>query len=57
MFSLPEIKQNSSKVKLNDNFLTWVDNGLHLWSLVQNNINGMKQDTKVKRAKKNQKNN
>ena len=36
---------------------SWVDNGLHLGSLVQNNSEGMKQDTKVKRAKKNQKNN
>ena len=45
------------KMKLNGDDLPWVVNGLHLGNHIENQINGMKKDTRVKRADYIQKNN
>ena len=45
------------KMKLNGDDLPWVENGLHLGNHIENQINGMKKDTRVKRADYIQKNN
>ena len=45
------------QMKLNGDDLPWVENGLHLGNHVDNQINGMKKDTRVKRADYIQKNN
>ena len=44
-------------IKLNGNDLHWVEKGVHFGNHVQNEMNGMKQDVNVKRARYIQKNN
>ena len=50
----PKVLKN---IKLNGNDLPWVEKGVHLGNHVQNEMNGMKQDVNVKRARYIQKNN
>ena len=45
------------EMRLNGRNLPWVKSGIHLGNTVENDINGMKQDTRVKRAGYIQKNN
>ena len=45
------------KMKLNGDDLPWVNSGLHLGNNIENQINGMKKDARVKRADYIQKNN
>jgi hypothetical protein len=45
------------KMKLNGDDLPWVENELYLGNHIENQINGMKKDTRVKRADTIQKNN
>ena len=45
------------EMRLNGRSLPWVKSGIHLGNTVENDINGMKQDTRVKRAGYIQKNN
>ena len=45
------------KMQLNGVDLPWVDNGVHLGHHLENRVNGMKKDTRVKRAAYIQKNN
>ena len=49
--------RNIEKLKLNGKDLPWVKSGVHLGNTIEDQIDGMKQDTKIKRAMYIQRNN
>ena len=48
--SFLRVERNISEMLLNGRKLSWVKSGLHLGNTIENDINGMKKDTRVKRA-------
>ena len=48
---------NIAPVQLCEKDLPWVDQGKHLGNIIENNINGMKKDLQIKRARYIEKNN